>query len=161
MVFRSRKSGGFTLVEILIVVAVIGILVTVALPALLRNRVNANESATKANLQTFSSAAESYRAAQATPAYPADIGDMTAATPAYLDTTWGSGTTASKSGYTITYVLTDSARYATFAEPQSAGVTGNNSFCVDETGLVWTSATSSGAFSASPCSGGTGATPIA
>lgn len=155
-----RKEKGFTLVEILIVIAVIGLLLTIALPALLRSRVNANESAAKSNLQTFAGAMESYRAAQAIPAYPADMGDLTSATPPYLDSTWGSGTTVTKSGYDLSYARTDDAIFALIAEPSGVGTTGNNSFCVDETGLIWTSATSSGAFSASPCSGGTGATTI-
>ena len=156
-----RKNGrGFTLVEIMIVIAIIGILVSVALPALLRSRINANESASKANLQTFATAMESYRTAQTTPAYATDINDLTSSSPPYLDTTWGTGTTATKSGYDFTYVRTDGARYVAIAEPDTATITGNNSFCVDETGVVWTSATSSGAFTVSPCSGGTGAAPI-
>lgn len=155
-----RRQKGFTLVEILIVIAVISLMLTIALPALLRSRVNANESAAKANLKTFAGAMESYRSAQPTPAYPTDIGDLTSATPPYLDTTWGSGTTVTKSGYDLTYVRTDSTIFALIAEPTDVGTTGNNSFCVDETALVWTSATSSGAFTASPCSGGSGAATI-
>ena len=158
----EHKPGqkGFTLVEIVIVLAVLGLLVTIALPALLRNRVIANESAAKANLQTFSGAMESYRAAQPTPAYPNDMGDLTGATPPYLDTTWGAGTTLTKSGYDLTYARTGDATYALIAEPSEVAVTGNNSFCVDESALIWTSETSAGAFASSPCSGGAGAVTI-
>ncbi len=152
-----KNQNGFSLLELLIVVAVLGILVTVAVPALMRSRVNANESSTKSNLQTFTSSMESYRANQQPPVYPTDIGGLTTATPAYLDSTWGTSTSATKSGYTLTYVRTDGARYILTGEPTLAGNTGNNSYCVDETGVLWTSATSSGAFTASPCSGGTGA----
>ncbi len=161
MVVKRLGQKGFTLVEILIVIAVLGLLVTIALPALLRNRIIANESAAKSNLQTFAGAMESYRSAQAAPAYPTDMDDLTSAIPPYLDTTWGTGTTLTKSGYDLTYVRTDGTIYALIAEPDQVNVTGNNSFCVDETGLIWTSATAAGAFTASPCSGGTGAATIA
>ncbi len=157
----SRKlfsvTTGFTLVEVMIVIAILGIVVAIAIPALMRSRLNANESATKSNLKTFATSIEAYRAAQATPSYPADISGLTAASPAYLDSTWGAGTTATKSGYLFTYARTDASQYAIFAQPAQAAITGNNSFCVDETGVAWSSATSSGAFTSSPCSGGTGA----
>ena len=156
----QKNKRGFSLLELLIVVAVIGILVTLVFPFLIRSRVNANESATKANLKTFSSAMESYRAAQNPPAYPVNFGNLTSAFPEYINSTWGSGTTTTKSGYDITYVRASSERYATYAEPNQVSITGNASFCVDETGIVWTSITASGAFTASPCSGGTGATVL-
>ena len=50
---RERSSAGFTLLELIIVVAVIGILATIALPSLRNLPRRANEAALKTNLRTF------------------------------------------------------------------------------------------------------------
>jgi prepilin-type N-terminal cleavage/methylation domain-containing protein len=57
---KSQKNTGFSLLELLIVVAIILIIATIALPSLIRSRQAANESAAVSNLRTINSAEVSY-----------------------------------------------------------------------------------------------------
>ena len=153
MLIRMNQKG-FTLVEIMIVVAIIGLLAAIAIPNLLRARTNANEGAMKTAMRTFSSANESYRAAQSTPAYAAAITSLTGASPPYIDTTW---TATTKHGFTLTYTpaTAPAATYGFLAAPSSgSGLT--NTYCVDQTGVVVAAA--SGV--TGPSTGCAGGTPI-
>ncbi len=128
---------GFTLVEIMIVVAIIALLAAIAIPNLLRARLNANEAAAISALRTVSTACESFRAANTNaagqPTYPATLAALGAAVPPYIDNTLAGG---AKQGYTFTYVLTNNNQYTCTAAPVTANVTGVRTFFVDESGVL-------------------------
>ena len=128
---RQRSQLGFTLVEIMIAVAVVGLLAAVAVPMLSRVRVNANEGAVKSDLRTFSSACEGFRAAQNPPVYPEDIDALTTTTPPYLDATWGEG--QAKHGFTMTYLRAD-ATYSVLATAVAGAAL--NDYCIDQTAVI-------------------------
>jgi len=69
------KRRGFTLVEIMIVVAIIALLAAIAIPNLLSARRTANEAAAKATVRSLSTAAETY-ATSNSGAYPAAVGSV-------------------------------------------------------------------------------------
>lgn len=129
------KRGGFTLVEIMIVVAIIALLAAIAIPNLLRARHNANETAAIGSLRTISTACESFRAAQTPTTYPASLAALAGAAPPYIDATLGGGT---KQGYTYAYALVNANQYTCTATPQVAGTTGTRVFVVNESGVITT-----------------------
>jgi len=130
---RLVRRKGFTLVEIMIVVAIIALLAAIAIPNLLRARHNANEAAAIGSLRTISTACESFRAAQTPPSYPASLAALGAAVPPYIDTNLAAGT---KQGYTFVYAPALPNNYTCTGTPQQAGVTGTRIFQVTASGVI-------------------------
>ncbi|MFC1709896.1 type II secretion system protein [Candidatus Omnitrophota bacterium] len=135
---RRLGRKGFTLVEIMIVVAIIILLAAIAIPNLLRARHNANEAAAIGSLRTLSTALESFRAAQTTPGYPTALTVLSGATPPYIDTVLASAsaTQQGKQGYYYTFSRTNANQYTCSARPVTSAVTGTRSFYLDEDGVI-------------------------
>jgi prepilin-type N-terminal cleavage/methylation domain-containing protein len=151
MIMKTDKSArGFTLIEIMIAIAILALLAAITIPNLMTARSSANEGAIKRDLRTFGTAAEAYRSAQPAPTYPASIANMVATTPAYLDSSWGQG--GVKHGFTVNYSAYPSGTYTLLAVPTANA--GKNSYCLDNTGVIKGGITGVSA-NASGCSGGT------
>lgn len=122
---------GFTLVEIMIVVAIIALLAAIAIPNLLRARVNANEANAQATLKTIATACESFASANSGN-YPTNMTNMTGATPPYLNEDY----TASlpRNGYNFTCTF-GSTSYSCNATPATMNRTGTRNFNIT-TGAV-------------------------
>lgn len=135
---KLRQKHGFTLVEIMIVVAIISLLAAIAIPNLLRARHNANEAAAIGALRTISTACESFRSAQTPPTYPANLAALSSATPPYIDAGLAGATAAAsaRQGYFYTYTLVNANQFTCTASPAVSGTTGTRIFFVDESGVI-------------------------
>ena len=125
--------GGFTLLEITIVVSVIALLTAFAIPSYLRSRINTAETSAMASCRTINVGCQSFYGANPARAYPATLNDLTATASPYLDAVLGSGT---KQGYQFVYTQLDPQHFETRASPVTPGVTGTRFFYLDQTGVL-------------------------
>jgi len=160
---KQNKKKGFSLIELLIVVAIILIIAAIAIPNLLRSRIAANEASAVGSLRTINTAEITFNttypnvgfAALSALTPPASGSSATSTAAGLIDATLAAGT---KSGYTFTATAsggTPTTSYQSTAAPVTVGTTGQRYFCSDASGVIQYNATQA---TGSTCASGN--TPI-
>jgi prepilin-type N-terminal cleavage/methylation domain-containing protein len=164
-----KKQKGFSLIELLIVVAIILIIAAIAIPNLMRSRMAANEASAAGSLRTVNTAQVTYSTTYGTGFAPlANLGGASpcvaaAATACLIDPVL---TIGAKSGYTVATTVpaalgtvpAPNVTYEVSAVPLAAGQSGQRSFCTDQSGVI--RADPAGSAAPATCAGAAAYLPI-
>jgi type IV pilus assembly protein PilA len=141
---KSRKKQiGFSLIELLIVVAIMLIIAAIAIPNLLKAKITANEASAVGSLRTLNSACINYFSTWTTgfPLALVRLGPGKPATATAADLIDGVLSNGTKSGYRLVYVsgAPKGGKIGTYtinANPLTPKVTGTRYFYTDQTGVI-------------------------
>jgi len=147
-----RRTQGFSLIELLIVVAIILVIAAIAIPNLLQARLSANEASAVGSLAAIKSAEVAYDTAYPTVGYSLDITSLGGATPCtpastsacLVDSHLSASTPGSggKSGYVFlaTGITTggsaSNTAFVAAAAPMLMHSTGNHDYCSTNDGVL-------------------------
>ncbi|MGC2324018.1 MAG: prepilin-type N-terminal cleavage/methylation domain-containing protein [Terriglobales bacterium] len=142
---KQSKKRGFSLIELLIVVAIILIIAAIAIPNLLRSRIAANEASAVGSLRTLNTAEITYNTTYPASGFACGLGALappsgsaspTSSAAGLIDSNLSGG---SKSGYSFGISNcsgTPANTYSTGAQPLTPGTTGQRFFCSDSSGVI-------------------------
>jgi len=155
-----RRQNGFSLIELLIVVAIILIIAAIAIPSLLRARMAANESSAVASVRTINTGMVTYNATYPTVGFAATLAALgpnanpcvaTSTNACLIDSVLSSGT---KSGYTFFAQGAGgppASTYYTTAVPFVLNESGQRSFCSYSDAVLRVQPTGAGIASSAAC----------
>jgi len=143
-----QKQKGFSLIELLIVVAIILIIAAIGIPYLIRSQASADEASAVASMRTLLSANSEYSNTYGI-GYAAALANLGGAAPCTSSSATAciidpALTTGNKSGYTFTStpaggagtVVSPFTTVEIDASPVNPGITGQRAFCADQTGVI-------------------------
>jgi type IV pilus assembly protein PilA len=149
-----NKQRGFSLIELLIVVAIILIIAAIAIPNLLRSKMAANEASAVGSMRTMNTSSVAFSTTYGNyPTKLSDLGPSSAPSSTAADLIDSALVTGSKSGYTFTFSAASPYQaYSIQAGPTTPGVTGQRYFFTDQSGVIRFNLSATAASTDSPIS---------
>ena len=127
-----RKEQGFSLIELLIVMTVIGIITAITVPIFLKSKAAVNEVSAIKTLTNVATSQFTYASTKGGGKYAKDLEELQAA--GLIDAAVDGG---AKDGYTFVVSSTGTRQaFTAAASPTTPGLTGNRYFFVDDSGVL-------------------------